>query len=173
MARPRKTVDIFVDTRYSVEQRRAIAEEAIRYIKDRTAKGNGVNNAPFRQNSQFQGGRRNSRTYADSYRDTREFEIAGKSPAPINLRLTGDMLDSLEIIDVSLTGKVTIGFKEEGEQSDKAWFNEEKGYRFLDLSDNEVNKISRDAAGSVRSAAASVSLGIAERIARRLFGDSE
>lgn len=170
--RPRKVVDIFVDPRYTVEQRREIGRQAIKYIKERTSRGNGRDNQPFTQTAQYQGGRDNSRTYADTYRESKEFEIAGKSPRPINLRLSGDMLDSLEVLDVSLSGRVRIGYEAAGDNSDKAQFNEEKGYRFLDLSQSEVDRIQREGAGSVRSSASSLAQSIAERIARGLFGGS-
>lgn len=171
--RRRKTVDIFVDRRYSPAERKAIGDIAIEYIKQRTAKGHGKGNKPFSQNFGYKGNRDNSRTYADSYRRTQEFAIAGKSPRPINLKLTGDMLDSLETVDVSLAGRVRIGYSEAGNESDKAWYNEEKGYNFLELSEDEVNKIVKQAGVRLRQETRDISTEVAQEIARRLFGRDE
>jgi len=170
--RQQKTVDFFVDQRYTTEQRENIGKEIIKYIKERTSKGNGIDNQPFQQTSKYLGNRTNQRTYSDSYRNSNEFEIAGKGASPINLRLTGDMLDSLEVLDISLRGRIRVGFESSGDESDKAWFNEEKGYRFLDLSQEELEKLTRIGAGSVRTQANAVSQSFAESIARRLFGRS-
>lgn len=167
--RPQKVVDIFVDERYTSEQRQRIAEEMIRYIKRRTSRGRGIDNKPFQQEARFAGGRDNSRTYTDSYQDTQEFKISGKRKSPINLRLTGEMLDSLEVLDVSLQGRIQIGYDNAGFDSDKAWFNEEKGYRFLDVSERETERVSRGAVGTARGDAAAISQELANEIARNLF----
>lgn len=171
--RPRKTIDIFIDTRFGPSQRRAIGENAIKFIKERTSKGIGEGGKPFQQASQFQGGRKNSRTYADSYRESTEFKTAGKKPRPINMRLTGEMLDSLEVIDSSLPGRVTIGYSDAGDESDKAFFNEEKGYKFLSLTNEERDKIVRSV-GSISSEdeIRRSSESFARRLARGIFGGS-
>lgn len=167
MARPKKTVDIFVDPKLGPTQRKQLGEVAINYIRERTAKGLGKDKKPFEQTGPYSGGRKNKRQYADNYIEHADFKTAGKSKAPINLELTGDMLDSLEVVDVSLSGRVTIGYKSAGAESDKAWFNEEKGYRFLDLSENEVNGI-ESSLGRVAVEDEAIS-DVAQSIAERLL----
>lgn len=170
--RPRKTVDIFIDPRFSASQRKALGNEFIKYIRSRTKKGNGKGNTPFKQTSEFKGGRKNQRTYADSYIDHQDFKTAGKKPRPINIELSGDTIDSVEVVDVSLPGRVTIGFKKAGDESDKAWYNEEKGYDFLAMSKDEVNGVVSKAGGIKPGDTQAVSESVAQRIARRLFGDN-
>jgi hypothetical protein len=163
--RPKKTVDIFVDSRFSPSQRREIGEAAVRYIRERTSKGIGVGGVPFSETSD-----RKSKRYSERYIDSPEYKTAGKSPAPINLALTKDMLDSIEVVDVSLPGRVTIGFKEAGFESDKAWFNEEKGYNFLGVSDAEVSKLLPSVPSPDEESEPSLVRGVAERLAKRLLG---
>lgn len=121
------TYVMFIDPKYSFEDRKRIGNAAIKYIVNRTKSGRGVGNKLFGQ-------------YSKSYTETDEFEIAGKKPGKVNLTLTGDMLDSIEILDASLAGRIIIGFSSDDEKNKAQWMFE-KGYDFLGLTVTEKNLI--------------------------------
>jgi hypothetical protein len=131
--RPNNTYTAFIDDNYTEAQRREIGLLIINYIQDRTRQGLGIGKLPFRNS-------RGQKRYSENYVESKEFEVAGKSPNQINLSFTGDMLDSLEILDASKTGEVKIGFSSDTE-SDKSVFLEEKGYKFLGLTNSELSEI--------------------------------
>ncbi len=131
--RPPNRYTAVVNPRYTEAERRQIGFAIIEFIQERTAKGRGIGGSAFRNSSGGTG-------YKKSYTETREFKIAGKSKGRINLDLSGDMLDSIEIVDTSITGRVVIGFNNEDE-NDKSVFMREKGYDFLGLTNNELRSI--------------------------------
>jgi hypothetical protein len=131
--RKQNTYTAFVNPRYTQTERNQIARAIINFIIERTKKGKGIGGVPF-INAQGQTG------YTKNYQKTVEFKIAGKNKKPINLSLSGDMLDSIEVIDVNTIGRIVIGFTSEFE-NDKSVFMEEKGYKFLGLSTQELNSI--------------------------------
>lgn len=127
------TYTAFVDPSYSFEDRMRIGRLIIDYIKSRTKAGRGVGNVRFL-------GPDGDGKYSDAYAQTVEFKIAGKTKGRVNLTLSGDMLDSLKVVDAGLAGRVVIGLS--GEDADqKATWMREKGYHFLGLSDDELNGI--------------------------------
>lgn len=124
---------VFVDARFTAEERRVIGRAIVDYVVNRTERGRGINNVPFRNS-------KGSRSYSKAYQEHRDFDIASKRRAPINLTLTGDMLVSLEVLDTSLAGRIVIGI-EDGENADKAKWMREKGYNFMGISQKEQNTI--------------------------------
>jgi len=82
--------------------------------------------------------------YSDAYAKSLEFKIAGKSKNDPNLRLTGDMLDSLKIIETG-KGFVTIGYDEGTPENDKATWAERTdngpARKFLGVQDTELEQI--------------------------------
>lgn len=122
------TYTAFVDPRYSKAERNRIGLDIINYIVNRTKSGKGIGNKPFKKK------------YSDSYIDSRDFKIAGKAPKEVNLTLTGDMLDSVEVLDTDIVGRIKIGFVQEQEEN-KSLYLEEKGYNFLGLTDSELKSI--------------------------------
>ena len=82
-----------------------IGQDIAQYIRNRAADNKGI------------GGKALRSPYSKEYSDTLEFKVAGKSRTNVNMRLTGDMLESIETLDFD--GSVlTIGI--EGEQAPKA-----------------------------------------------------
>lgn len=125
---------IFVDPAFDYSTRQEIGHNVIRYIQERTKEGRGIGNRPF-------SGPDGNNKYSDHYTSSLEFKLAGKTgERTVNLTLTGDMLDSIEILDSSVPGRIEIGF-EEGFEDDKARWMREKGYDFLGITDSELAPI--------------------------------
>lgn len=148
----------FVDPNYTTAERRQLGIEIVNYIVDRTKNGNGINNKPFKSK------------YSQNYVKTADFKIAGKDPSDVNLTLSGDMLDSVEVLDVSIVGKIVIGFSSDNEEKKAEWL-EEKGYRFLGLSDKELQSIISDFGAPENDTAPSdISNSLVESFVRGIFG---
>lgn len=86
----------------SVAFREAVGQAIIDDIRSRTSDG------IDRSGKQF-------RSYSKEYANSLEFQAAGKSRSEPNLRLTGDMLGFMDVIDQS-RDTVTIGFGSREEQ---------------------------------------------------------
>lgn len=124
---------VFINPNYNSTERLEIGATIINYIINRTKNGYGIGNVSFRN-------RLGQNSYTNTYQNHRDYQIAGKTSNPINLTLTGDMLDSIEILDNTLAGRIVIGIND-GPNADKAKYMREKGYNFLGLSETEKNKI--------------------------------
>ena len=152
-----------MDPKFNADERRGIGRAIIEHIQLRTEKGHGVGNRPFRN-------KEGKREYSERYQDSREFAIGGKSKGPINLSLTGDMLVSLEVLDISLAGRIVIGI-DDPENEDKARWMREKGYHFMGISDAEkeliLARFSKLTPNQVR--ASNLSEEIAEQLLRELL----
>lgn len=159
-----ETFSVFVDTRFDASERRAIGNSIVDYIVNRTKKGKGVGNIPFTNKS-------GSRSYTKAYQEHRDFTTGGKNNRPINLTLTGDMLDSIEVLDISLTGRIIVGIKD-GENADKAKWMREKGYNFLGLSEEEKSIVLAKFAKLTPTevVAANITENIARQFLRNLLG---
>ena len=121
------TYTAFVDPKYNTAERKQIGLEIISYIIDRTKSGQGIGRVPFKTK------------YSKNYTKTSEFAIADKSPSDVNLTLSGDMLDSMEVVETS-TGRIKIGLVGKHENDKSLWI-ERKGFNFLGLTDKELNGI--------------------------------
>jgi hypothetical protein len=84
-------------SKYSRSEKEAIAQDIIDYIVDRSKSGLDKNNRKFKK-------------YSKEYIKSIDFKVAGKSRSNIDLTLTGDMLDSLQILNVKKNG-VVIGYE--------------------------------------------------------------
>ena len=80
---------------YNRQQRKIIGQEIIDFIIERTQSGKDKRNSAFP-------------SYSKSYKDSKEFEIAGKS-SKVNLSLSEEMLNSIELLSHS-DGEVVVGF---------------------------------------------------------------
>lgn len=125
MAEPQQTFEFTIPNGFSPRQQESIGLEVIDRIRERTQGGVGLDGQLG--------------AYSDSYRSSSDFEAAGKGPQ-VNLTLTGDMLDSIEVLDVSVEGLIVIGFQP-GQHNDKAAWMVEKGYPFLGLARSEIDEI--------------------------------
>jgi hypothetical protein len=121
------TFTFFIDPAYDFEERRLIARASVDYIVERTRDGRGI------------GGDKLGK-YSKNYIRTTDFGIAKSGETDVNLTLTGDMLDSLQVLDVTIAGRIVIGYTE-GNESDKAKWMQEKGYDFLGLEQDEIESI--------------------------------
>lgn len=123
---------------YSAAEREAIALEVIDKITKRTLQGKDKNGEAFAK-------------YSKAYTDSINFKIAGKSKSQVNLKLSGDMLDSIKILKNST--KVEIGFEKGSTENGKADGNIRGTYGqsspvgperdFLGISDRELQLILR------------------------------
>lgn len=82
--------------------------------------------------------------YSDSYAESFEFKLAGKSKNEPNLVLSGDMLNSIQTLESS-TGYVILGFYEGTAENDKATWAERSdngpSRKFLGLKESELELI--------------------------------
>ena len=106
MAEVSQKVTLNVPIELSRAVRIEIANDVIDFILKRTERGLDKDNKKFKK-------------YSDTYAASQDFAIAGKSKSHVDLQLTGDMLTALEILDTSISGFITIGYKQ-GEENDKA-----------------------------------------------------
>ena len=153
-----ETATVFVDPNLSAAERRQLGQSIISYVVTRTKRGLGKGREPFIGPE--------GRKYTQSYITSKEFKAAGKSPRPINLTLTGEMLDSIEVLDISLPGRIVYGFKAD-KNGDKAKYMREKNYNFLELTSNELATLEN----RFKKNAQTIDSGIATDLVRRLFGN--
>jgi len=97
-ARTKTQILIPIDVRYTEYQRKSIALLIIKRIIVRTKQGYDKNNVAFNSYSK----------YSKAYINSLAFKFAGKTDH-IDLTLTSNMLNSLQVIDVSTPGFVKIG----------------------------------------------------------------
>jgi hypothetical protein len=133
--------EIFLPSDYSSDDAETVAEEILKYIVDRTKDGKGVDNKPW----SGEAGK-----YSESYKKSLEFKIGRKSNR-VNLTLSSEMLDSLEILSAK-KGKIVIGYEKGSEMNGRAEGNilgtygsqtpnPSKARNFLELSNNELSKV--------------------------------
>lgn len=94
MAQQKVTIDI--PKGYDSEERRSIGVDIIDRIIDRTKSGKDKNGEDFTG-------------YTPEYKKSFDFKLAGKG-STVNLTLSGEMLNSLEVLETS-DGSITIGYR--------------------------------------------------------------
>jgi hypothetical protein len=134
MAQVKQTIKI--PTEYNQRTARAIANDLVEFIVDRTKEGKGKDGRRFPK-------------YSKSYMDSLDFEIAGKD-STVDLTLTGEMLDTLQVLSAQ-RGEIVIGFPEGSDVNGRAEGNILGSYggdpnpsrarNFLDVSDKEISRI--------------------------------
>ena len=87
-----------IPDRFDAQEREEIAEEIINFILDRTEQGIDVRGRPFPE-------------YSEKYVESLDFKNAGKSANQVNLKLSGDMLAALQLLEHD-DGTITIGYEE-------------------------------------------------------------
>lgn len=131
MSEPQKKKRINLPKNLDETDRLKVGRLAIETIKERTA-----------NNTDYTGKR--FPNYSESYASSLEFKIAGKSKTDPDLRLSGDMLDSLQIIENG-PGYVTIGYNPGTAENDKATWAERTdngpARKFLGVQDSELELI--------------------------------
>jgi hypothetical protein len=136
-------VKINISTKYTSAQRRLIARDIIAYIIERTRRGLGKDARPWK-------GRASQ--YSDSYKKSLEFKIGGKSPGKVDLTLSSEMLDSIDLKSQGI-GSITIGVDEsqgaKAEGNIKGTYGKKspirgKARNFFELSQRELREILAD-----------------------------
>lgn len=131
MAWQKKRLEVPED--YTPADRERLAREVIDFIRERTTEQNrGVKNG---RNFKFP-------AYSESYIKSSAFQKAGKSKGRVDLKLTGEMLDSIKLISHK-KGSVLIGFENGSFANDKAEGNAKKR-PFLDITQRDLDKIIKD-----------------------------
>lgn len=128
---------------YSPIERVAIAQDVIDYIVERTKAGKGPGN------SKWSG---EAGKYSAAYMKSVEFRASGKSK-DVNLKLSGDMLDAIGIIN-DKAGAITVGITDEdqvgkAEGNIRGTYGKQSSIRgkarpFLSLTNDELKKILRN-----------------------------
>jgi hypothetical protein len=137
----------------TIDEKNEVADLIIERIVDRTQQGKD------KDGRRFSG-------YSQSYKDSLDFKIAGKSPGKVDLQLSGDMLAALAVLDKnkrststpfeegSKKRTVIIGFEPDSEENAKADGNIRGTYGqskpipgkardFLGITDRELDNIIR------------------------------
>lgn len=78
-----------VDLSEAPDLKLRMGQAVIDYMNKRISKGRGLGDEEFNPNK-----------YSKSYRDSLEFKAAGKKPSPVNFKLSGDMLGSMDVDDL-------------------------------------------------------------------------
>jgi hypothetical protein len=105
------TVDI--GSGYTPNQRKKIAAELIDVMITRSEQGMGVYGSGKNLT------KRKFPKYSKMYIESLDFKIAGKSPGSVNLKLSGDMLAAIDLLEDRET-KLVIGFEEGSEENSRA-----------------------------------------------------
>lgn len=106
MAAKWQKVQIDVPDGLTDSEREQLGKDIIEFIIDRTKQGYDKRGSRFPK-------------YSKDYIASKDFKIAGKSPADVNLTLSGDMLAAIEVLDHK-PGKITIGFERGSGENDRA-----------------------------------------------------
>lgn len=139
MSKPWVKTEILLPKDYDDEDAQTVAEEILNFIVERTKKGYGSDGEKFPG-------------YSPSYKASDVFKLGGKS-SKVDLTLSGEMLDSLEILQAK-RGKIVIGFAKGSDMNGRADGNcrgsygtskddPSKARNFMELSGKELSKIIR------------------------------
>jgi len=140
MSKPWVKTEILLPKDYDDEDAQTVAEEILSFIIERTKKGKGSDGVKFPG-------------YSPSYKASDAFKLGGKSSSPVNLTLSGEMLDSLEVLEAK-RGKIVFGYTEDSDMNGRADGNcrgsygtskddPSKARNFMELSGKELARIIR------------------------------
>ncbi len=129
MSEPQLKTRLTIPRDFSSAERNTLAILVIQFIESRTQQGKDINNSSFPP-------------YSQSYKESKEFEIAGKT-SRVNLRQSGDTLASIELLSDG-PGYITIGYIGGSLENDKAvWLQRSDNgvsRKFLGISDKDLNR---------------------------------
>lgn len=130
-------IKIKVPDYFDDEERRELADEIIAHIRKRTESGRDKDGAKFPP-------------YSKSYINSLEFKLAGKSKSRVNLRLSGEMVEALDLLSHKKK-EIVIGFERGSVENAKADGNirgtyggdekPSKARDFLGISDTELDRL--------------------------------
>jgi hypothetical protein len=137
-----------VSRKYSSEERKAIAQDIVDFVVNRTKKGVDKNGAPLPAFS----GKNKTGKYSTGYANSVDFRAAGKSPSKLNLMLSGDMLAAMrELKNKSTSTLLAIGYSKSDPEAGRVEGNVlgtygqskpvTKGRDFLGISQKDLQKI--------------------------------
>lgn len=98
-------VKIEIPPVYGPTERRAIAQDIVDFIVERSKDGRDKNNRPFAG-------------YSKEYQESLDFKIAGKSKS-VDLTLSGDMLGALDLL-AHRKGEVVVGYQKGTDENGRA-----------------------------------------------------
>jgi len=98
-----------VSKKYTEEERVAIGVEMIDAIIARTKAGKDKDNKSFKGAAG---------KYSKGYTSSLDFKLGGKSKSPVNLTLSGEMLNALTVLDTA-DGEITIGIPADDDFNNK------------------------------------------------------
>lgn len=128
---PQKKKRIIIPKDFDSASRKLLAKNVIDFIKERTDKSVDVDGKKFHP-------------YSKSYVESDNFQIAGKSKGDVNLRLTNEMMESIELLEDG-PGYITIGFEEGTDANNKAVWNERSdngpSRKFVGINDKDLEKV--------------------------------
>lgn len=130
---------------YTQSERQAIGSEMLDKIRELVAKGISPETGETFKNNK----------YSAAYAKTFAFRRRGKDINDVNLKLSGDMLAAMEVLDSSKDGQVKIGFDESSDEAGKAEGNQigtygsdrassSKARPFIKLNEKFVKQILKD-----------------------------
>lgn len=137
--KPWVKTEILLPKDYDDDDAQTVAEEILNFIVERTKKGKGSDGVNFPE-------------YSPLYKASDAFKLGGKS-STVNLTLSGEMLDSLEVLEAK-RGKIVFGFAKDSDMNGRADGNcrgsygtskddPSKARNFMELSGKELAKIIR------------------------------
>ena len=139
MGKPWVKTEILLPKDYDDDDAQTVAEEILNFIVERTKKGYGSDGEKFPG-------------YSPLYKASDAFKLGGKS-SKVDLTLSGEMLDSLEVLEAK-RGKIVFGFAKDSDMNGRADGNcrgsygtskddPSKARNFMELSGKELAKIIR------------------------------
>lgn len=133
---PQQKITLKIPRELNHSQREAVADKAIDWIISRTNRGIDKNGDRFTP-------------YSKSYAGSKNFSIAGKTKGLVNLRLTGELHNGLQLLGHS-AGRIVIGYKDGSGANDKAQWAAASDNgpvrEFLGLSQDRLDRIVREVA---------------------------
>ena len=136
-----------------------IGQAILDKMLDRVDKGIGMsfvgdNGRPFNLNRVKSKNPAKGSSYSKDYVDSPEFKAFGKKKTPVNMRLTGDMLETMDFFDES-ANQIKIGWDDDTEN--KKAFNHSTGDTvprrpFFGINNRELNEIKKDLQPEIKKA---------------------
>lgn len=99
-------LELTVNPKYNKRERESIAQDVIDFMITRTLDGKKSGGGKFAP-------------YSKEYKDSDDFQLSGKSKSKVNLKLSFDMLSSMELVSTS-KGKIKVGYKKDNPEEQKA-----------------------------------------------------
>lgn len=158
------TVLINIPKNFNATQREAIGLEIVNFIVDRTEKGLDINGNAFAG-------------YTQGYKETLEYKIGHGADSTVNLRLSGEMLGSISIINHGV-GFIKLGFDDSEAAKKAKWIQSPTGQKagkqpprkFLGISEKDLNRILEKYKDESAAFNTNATRSLSEDLVRRILG---